>query len=401
MIATENKLETVLGTFEKIIAEKGNNFDISFLNGLSGAALACFYLGRYVDAKFTSKARQLVTTITQRLESYTFQLKSFHSYCSGMAGVISVFRHLNEFGFYPNEVAASFAPFNELLLKGAMADFEKQNTDFLHGPLGVFYHYIFRLEEPETEQFLGQIFKKYQSVLKRDERGIRVFNSVILDQQAEEYNLGLAHGLSGHLLILAEAHQRGWATAETEAILRGGVDYLLTLEREPGPGDYPTYFPCYQVESTILEGAELEEAFDTRLAWCYGDLDVALALLKIGEVLADQATYQKGLDLALKTTKRQTPYESKVEWNPFFCHGSSGLAYIYQVLFAKTQISAFQAAHNYWIDRTNEILEVVHIKEEDRFALSVLEGYAGLALVLLAHQQGAPLPFKELLLLNL
>lgn len=414
-----NTIDAVIERMESLTNDQLEDFNISLLSGLSGTALVYQYLGKYKDPSFNNKAELLWKEIEQRIVNCTFNLKSFHSYCSGLGGVLFAAQHAER--YFANESVAlqsssthavtsstftaintSAPAFDDLLFKGISNDFERQNTDFLHGPLGLFYYYLQDYPSARSNAVLDQVFDQYLEQLITDEKGSRIYNSVILDQQEKEYNFGLAHGMSGHLMIWSEAFSRGWRQRELEPMIRRGLQYIDRLKKLPGKENPFTYFPSYYVEDAVFWATEEKEAFDTRLGWCYGDLNIALMKIKVGKCLDDDAIYQEGIELARATTKRRTHEETKIKVDPYVCHGSSGLALIYQAIHQENGHPDFQDAQTFWLEKTDKLLND-YLAEDPKIlsSLSLLDGLPGIALALLAKDHPEALTVNELFLLNL
>ncbi len=137
------------------------------------------------------------------------------------------------------------------------------------------------------------------------------------------FNLGLAHGVAGILSVLAEASAKGSAHAQT--LVRPAVQWLLAQSslHEDGSRFGKAFGPGHPPNP---EG--------TRLAWCYGDLGTALALLRTGRWMSEPAWEVAGFDLALACTRRADP--RKGIYDAPFCHGALGTAHLFARLHDAT-----------------------------------------------------------------
>src|SRR6185369_7304354 len=88
-------------------------------------------------------------------------------------------------------------------------------------------------------------------------------------------NLGLAHGVPGVIAILARYITAGVDVARARVLLEAGVDYLR----------YVAWLPS-------------QPNSQARVAWCYGDLGVAIALMSAGTALGRDDWRRDALDLA-------------------------------------------------------------------------------------------------------
>lgn len=126
-------------------------------------------------------------------------------------------------------------------------------------------------------------------------------------------DLGVAHGISGPLALLAQAHAAGLEVPGQPDAVRGVSAWLLAWQdpdhRWPGIVD-PQHDPA--------AGAD-----PTRSAWCYGAAGVASSLLDAGLALGD-AGLVGAATAAVAAMGSQHP-DSWQLWGPTVCHGYAGL----------------------------------------------------------------------------
>ncbi|SEQ97090.1 lanthionine synthetase LanC family protein [Neolewinella agarilytica] len=389
---------------------KGNleEYGSSFFNGLSGAALISAYLGADVDARFASLSEQLLSEVMERLRAGDLKLSTLHTFCSGLAGIVYVVDHLRENGLADNRFdEATMAELSDLFKERAMADFKKQNTDYLHGPLGVFFALLPHAHLPAVQNTLDTIFDTYLGQLRTDEKGSRIFNSVLQGQlDSGEYNMGLAHGMTGHALLWTEACRRGFRQESTRQLVYDLLKYVDKHERPAGAKKSPThvFYPKSVIEDNPEVWAEKEEEnYVSRVGWCYGDLNVAFAQLKAGRTFSDEELEQRGLALARHVAGRLDAYDAQIDENVFFCHGSAGLVYMFGCL-KKTYPAelAFNRAYERWADHYRTTWENPRYDELKGYQhFSLLEGLPGAVLGTLSLDRPGLLPAADAFLLNL
>jgi hypothetical protein len=137
------------------------------------------------------------------------------------------------------------------------------------------------------------------------------------------FNLGLAHGVAGILSVLAEASAKG--SAQAHALLRPAVPWLLAQRSPHADGS------CF---GKAFAPGQPSNPEGTRLAWCYGDLGTALALLRAGRWAGEPAWEAAGFDLALACTRR-ADLRKGIRDAPF-CHGALGVAHLFARLHHAT-----------------------------------------------------------------
>jgi lantibiotic biosynthesis protein len=131
-----------------------------------------------------------------------------------------------------------------------------------------------------------------------------------------------------------------------------------------------------------------------RCAWCYGDPGVAAALWVAAQGAEERNWEQEAVALACRAAERSAA-ETGVR-DASFCHGSAGLAHIYNRLYQATDEPRLRHAAIYWLDRT---LEFCHRAQDNGSTwvkgstkprqgpwrgIELARGAAGIALVLLA-----------------
>ncbi|HUQ54669.1 lanthionine synthetase C family protein [Lentzea sp.] len=133
------------------------------------------------------------------------------------------------------------------------------------------------------------------------------------------FNLGMAHGVSGPLALMALCHGQGVAVEGHEEAMRRIATWLLSRR---GFDEHGPYWPALvPLEHEVACAADLLPP--SRVAWCYGAPGVAravqLAAAAVGEpAWADEA----------KTTLRAAFRRPRERWgirDASLCHGSAGV----------------------------------------------------------------------------
>ena len=127
-------------------------------------------------------------------------------------------------------------------------------------------------------------------------------------------NLGLAHGIPGVIAILARYIAAGVETDRAGALLDGAVTYLRSVASPNPTSRYPRWLPPQQPGAI------------NRVAWCYGDLGVAVALLSAATATGRHDWRDEAIALARSMAARP-PEESQVV-DAGLCHGAAGVAHL-------------------------------------------------------------------------
>ena len=184
-------------------------------------------------------------------------------------------------------------------------------------------------------------------------------------------NLGMAHGVPGAIALLARFVHRGIEPARSRSILDAAVEVVAGV-----PSPYLLWLPPPAGESR-------------RLAWCYGDLGVAVALVGAGVYASHTRAYERGLELA----------RGAASWTigvneTGLCHGIAGVAHLFNRLAQATGDAVLDSAARNWFAR------LLARTDEPRDG-SFLLGRAGIALALHAATTDIEPAWDRLLLADL
>ena len=149
------------------------------------------------------------------------------------------------------------------------------------------------------------------------------------------YNLGLAHGVPGIIVLLADACRLGIRADTARPLLEGAVEWVVSQRLSDRAGArYPAF---------VTPGVEPEPS---RLAWCYGDPGVAASLLYAARA-AGRADWERvALDIASHAASSAP--EVAIIRDAGLCHGALGLAHIYNRIHQATGDETFADAARLW-----------------------------------------------------
>lgn len=227
------------------------------------------------------------------------------------------------------------------------------------------------------------------------------------------YNLGLSHGITSIVALLCKILEKCSFNQEikehSEKIMRKAINYILYNEIDFEK--YNSHFPNHSIDYYN------DKLYGSRLAWCYGDLGIAYTLLRAALVLDDKILLNKSTSILLDCTKR-IDYAKNYIFDPWFCHGTSGIAYIFKKTFEKTNITEFNVSANFWLSETinilkTNIIDYIHNKHPDHKkddlinklahklkSTNMIEGYTGIAMVLRSFLNTDNCEWEEFFLLN-
>jgi lantibiotic biosynthesis protein len=367
-------------------------------HGLAGGSLGLsyyyFHAGRALeDDRLADKGASLLQGLFEDLNTGGNGMRGSFL-CDGGAGLGYVMNYLQGNGFLDFDVDEELVGLDEFLFESALAHIGEDNMDFLYGSMGIFYYFATRRQTPAINRYLNELAQPILAKPIHTDYGVWVRNLGLTRDKYKEVNFSLSHGMTGYLLPLIAAwpHLRDKETAEK--VIRQGINFMMKYECpvDFGYNEY-SYFPCYFLE----DDGEMTRI--NRLAWCYGDLNEVLLLYRAGKLLGDDRYLNIANRIGLQTVTRRS-YESTLSQDTHFCHGHSGLARFYKSLFIETGIPAYKAAADYWLDAALSLIdkEIVegHYSANN---VSLLEGWAGVGLVLADHLLGWDCSWARILLL--
>jgi hypothetical protein len=239
---------------------------------------------------------------------------------------------------------------------------------------------------------LRLVVERLREGARRDEHGLYWWTppaGLLNPESRKQYpagraDLGVAHGMAGAIALLGSICGIGVEREAARPLLEGAVSWLIAHSVATDVG--PT-FPVW-----LAPGLEPARA---RCAWCYGDPGIAAALLVASRGVRAVEWEQTAVALACRTAERP-PAETGVV-DAGFCHGTAGLAHIYNRMYQTTGEPKLRRAAVYWLERTLDFYRLargnggswVQGSKDPAEAgpwtgVGLMEGAAGVALALLA-----------------
>ena len=202
------------------------------------------------------------------------------------------------------------------------------------------------------------------------------------EPESHEFNLGLAHGVPGIIAALLPALKIPALHQRTKSLLVQSCDWLMAQELD-------------EKEFTSCFASSCNEQHNSRLGWCYGDLTIALTLARVGRALELPSYMEKAKAISLHAARRDQ-HNGMVN-DAGLCHGSAGIALIFQLLHQEIDEPLLVETANKWLDFTLDYYREKGLKglymfsglnkthEEDT---GFLMGYSGIGLCLLSALTG-------------
>jgi hypothetical protein len=275
--------------------------------------------------------------------------------------------------------------------------------DLIRGLAGLGVYALERLPRPGALLCLAKIVDRLSETAEHGPQGTTWHTApeLLPDWQREiyptgYYNLGLAHGVPAVIALLsvtstvaARMGAAGDAAAAELArrarpLADGALRWLLAQRLPSGMSSW--FGATFSPENPAQQ---------SRLAWCYGDPGIAASLLVTARAAGDAALERFAVDLALDTAAR--PTESSAVRDAGLCHGSAGLAHLFNRFYQETGEPRLAEASRRWFERALDFqlpgqgfagyraywVEPESNVESWRNEAGLLEGVAGIGLALL------------------
>jgi class I lanthipeptide synthase len=327
---------------------------------------------------------------------------------TGFPGIAWVAEHLEGRLFAAEEDGN--AEVDEALLPALAQSPWRGEYDLIFGLAGLGVYALERLPRPSAASCLEQVVARLAERAERVPQGIAWFSppESVPEFQREMYprglyNLGTAHGIPGVVPLLAAACRAGVAADLARPLLADAMAWLLARRVAPEQG--------YRFPHMFHPDAQ---PYPSRIAWCYGDVGVAAALLAAARAAGEPEWERAAVAAALCAAER--PPERSAVLDAGLCHGAAGVAHLFNRMYQTTGEPRLGAAARDWFARALDYRQpgagiagfrawTVGDKEKEggswREDPGFLEGTAGIGLALLAAVSPVAPDWDRLLLASL
>jgi lantibiotic biosynthesis protein len=222
----------------------------------------------------------------------------------------------------------------------------REHVDLMSGLSGLAVHALERMPRPGARSCLERIVWHLDRRARPVAPGVAWHTSPELlppwqreASPAGHIDLGVAHGNPGVLAVLAKIAAAGVAADRAAALFHAGVAWLVSRWIAGHPdGCFASWLAGTSGDST-----------PSRLAWCYGDLGIAAALLTGARAVGSSRTEQVARELARLAAAR--PDQSAGVVDAGLCHGALGNAHVFNRMYQATGDDRLLEAARRWIDR--------------------------------------------------
>lgn len=317
---------------------------IGILSIMSGQFGLLPFMGLYLqyrdNAEYTERFFKYLEKSVEKL-SDSFYLPT---YANGLPGIMDCLRVMNE----QTQIEVDYLELEEVyksyLCRQMVMNYASENFDFLHGALGISYYYV------NEKNFIEKSVAALAESAIPCEAGLKWKCIINNEQNVWGYNISLSHGMSSIILYLCRIYDSGIASGTIKELLEKAMGFILSQRIDPGK--YGSYFPSMSLENMVLNER-------SRLAWCYGDLGVAIAIWHAGKATGNSHWRDLAIEIMhFSAQRKELQYALVVDAG--LCHGSAGIAMMFQYMYKQTSDESFKEAWHYWVLVT---LEMANFKD--------------------------------------
>jgi len=319
--------------------------DPGFAGGTAGRAVFYAYLGAVTgNEEWSGLAHGLMEHSIDALSERPLRPDLYDGF-TGIAWAIELLE-----GVLFEESDAGDDPIGESLLQvlGRETPFERGQFDLIGGLCGYGIYAFHALPRPAARRCLELLVQRLIEIGEPVDGGFSWFTPPddMPDWQLEEapngkFNLGVSHGVAAVVAMLGMCAGAGVMTDEQRAILDRAVDWLLAQKQ-----DGETW--CFA--NSMIEG---QTPVRDRLAWCYGDPGIAGALFTAARHTGNARWEAAALDIARTAARR--PMEDSQIVDAGLCHGSAGLAHLFNRYYQASNDPLLAEAARAWFRYTVDL----------------------------------------------
>jgi lantibiotic modifying enzyme len=309
-----------------------SRFDL--LGGLSGEILFKIYFHKYYKSEYEDLFEDIESLIDKLSNTeYT------NGGISGLAGVLYVLNTIKE--IYPefNDIDELIEQIDQLVLDAFNQLLLIKNYDALHGATGIIIVYLYNPDKykVQIEEYINSVYDVFTD--KTNLVKFSKFNDETLKYEFKSgySNSSLSHGISGMLVTLSKVYKLNWHRQKVEGVCENLLSLLNSFKLINEDSCFTNILP--NTNKT------------TRLAWCVGDIGIALAYWHIGSNLMNESYKLEAIQL-LKKCATRSDLKNNLVYDAGFCHGTSGIAHIFNKFYFFTKDNTFSNISQYWLNQT-------------------------------------------------
>jgi lantibiotic biosynthesis protein len=403
----EQKLFQIIDIF-KNDEFKNWNLKVGLFSGAAGIVLFLYsFLEIFDDNDINTLAKETLEKSTNIINNNN----TTPDYSVGISGWAWVLKYFEKKEVISKNDLGFLKDLDVFLYNNMITYLKTKDYDYLSAASGICLYFIkcYEIDRENTNfvQYINQYIDIMDEISESNEKKIYRWKSKILvnriGAKKEVYNLGISHGMASLIAIFSKILKLGINEIKTKKMLNGTIKYILNNSQSYDI--YGSHFSSY-----VFEDQQKIEAH-SRLAWCYGDLGIAVALFQASQVLNNKGLEKFSIEVLIHNCERRN-LEKEIVWDAGLCHGTAGIAHIFNRMYRNTQIEQFKETSNFWINETLKMAKFEdglagykrrHFENSEFIWVNeygVLEGIAGIGLALISSINYSEPNWDECLLLS-
>ncbi len=309
------------------------------LSGKSGISLFLFYYSRLSNKQeYANKAANIVENIFKSV----YLGFNFPTFCDGIFGYVWVIEHLIQNDFIDRNDFPFLDDLDVIIYQQMIQQVKASNWDFMHGSLGGGIYFLERLHRKQNIAYLEEFLLNLEKQSTKD--GVFVKWMSNTKDGKIGCDLGLAHGVGSVIVFLSKLTTIKQISTRANELLNGTIKYLLEQElpKKENRLDFPNY---------TFEGNLPPEIDGRKVGWCYGDLSRATSLYQAGKANSNSDLCNLAIKMLNESTEHRDLEKEEIK-NPWLCHGTTGIAHIYNRIYIQTNDLKFKLSSDYWFNQT-------------------------------------------------
>jgi len=374
-----------------------HNHSSSLSAGSLSISLFYFKYGKYLknasilDLSYIEFEKAYALIETSNIDETTVNI------IDGFGGVAWLFQYFinNNFIEYDNDFLSYF---DDLIIKRCYEEIKNTNYDLFYGIIGCGSYFLQRVKyNPQCVSYLNEIVGLLNK--EKDENNI-IWNDRF-SKSSGYINFGLAHGLPSQIIFFSKVYKLTGNVLSKE-LANSAIDFILKYKStdKMSISLFPNFVSYYNNDIN----------YNSRLAWCYGDIGIGYSILYYSVVINSQKHRKIAIDILKKCASiKQEDLTSGIK-DKCFCHGTSGIFHIFNNIVNKFGLNEFYEVKNYWLNKTlenysdiNSFMSCAFDKKAKKEIyindIGLIEGYIGIGLTLLANVDSTANEWEELFML--
>lgn len=365
--------------------------DIGLMDGLAGMGLllSLYYRKTYND-RYLYKLEQVIKAINNVIRQRKYIQ---FSYGQGLAGYGWLLIYLKENDILEVDLDNYLAEIDNYLYEGMIFLISKKEYDPLFGAVGIGTYFIKRKN-------IGAI-KNIIDGLYRDRKNINGYHVICRNNQHTHRNdidFGMAHGIPGILVFMYKCYLNHFSSERCSEMIWDHINLMMSFLNESGSPSYFRY--TVEIDQIMYFDKKLNWS---RLGWCYGDLSALYVLFQLSESFTLNIDV---IDMLEHVAKRRTDTGYDI-YSSEFCHGTSGIAHLFNKLYICTGNHLFNDACSYWLEQTlfsNNVQEII-VNSDSQCNLKsdlsgLLSGIFGIGCVIISYLNSDLIDWDEAVFLS-